>query len=526
MRVDQPGYRSRTRGFARANSPPLQGFDLGWSKCDLHARSIRVRVSRLPPASQTAKTMLLLLSLVASCATLSAATSDFDTRFTGRTLRFDYHHSGNAGEEHIAPDRFRLEGAWAGSRTQLVDETNLGKYLFLVIDPETNRTIYSRGFASIYGEWETTREARSTRRVFHESQRFPEPRKPVQVVLKKRALDGTFREIHSSRVDPNSRFVDRSKITPAGEVMTILEGGPPQTSVDLLLVGDGYTAEQRGKFVADVQRLVDSFFDWEPYRSRKSDFNVRALHVPSEESGISNPRQGVWRDNPLGLSFNAFDSDRYVLTYANRALREAAASAPYDAVVFVFNDRKYGGGGIFNLWCTTAADSSQAAYLFVHEFGHSFAGLADEYYTSQVSYEEFNPPGYEPWEPNVTALLDPLNVKWKDLVEGSVPLPTPWNQAAYDKASYDYQARRQELRSQGAGEETMEALFNEVKSITKPMLEGEEHYGHTGAFEGAAYEAKGLYRSEVDCIMFTRNPTKYCCVCTRAIERIIDLYSK
>ena len=395
-----------------------------------------------------------------------------------------------------------------------------------MIDPATNRTIYSRGFASIYGEWETTGEARETWRVFHESQRFPEPRKPVQVVLKKRAHDGTFRELYSTKVDPESRFVDRSAVAPVGEVIAVHEGGPPPTSVDLLFVGDGYTAAQRDKFAADVGRLVETFFQWEPYRSRKSEFNVRGLFVPAAEAGISNPRQGVWRDNPMGLSFNSFDSDRYVLTYANAELREAAAQASYDALVFVFNDRKYGGGGIFNLWCTTAADSSQAAYLLVHEFGHSFAGLADEYYTSQVSYEEFNPPGYEPWEPNVTALLDPENVKWKDLVEAGTPLPTPWNQAAYDEASYAYQAKRQELRAAGAGEEVLEALFDEVKATTMPMLQGEPHFGKIGAFEGAAYEAKGLYRPEVDCIMFTRNPTSYCTVCTRAIERVIDLYTR
>ncbi len=474
------------------------------------------------------KPMLLLLPLLVSCASLAAkdvGAFDFDAHFTGMTLRFDYNHVGTATEEHVAPEQFRLEGSWPGSRTQLIDDTNLGKYLFLVIDPATNKTIYSRGFASIYGEWETTGEARRTWRVFHESQRFPEPRMPVQVVVKKRGNDGTFSEIHSSRVDPTSRFVNRSAISPNGRVLTIHEGGAPATSVDLLLVGDGYRADQAEKFEADVRRLVDTFFEWEPYRSRKQDFNVRALHVPAAEAGISNPRQDVWRDNPMGLSFNAFDSDRYVLTHANLALREAAAQAPYDAIVFVFNDRKYGGGGIFNLWCTTAADSGQAAYLFVHEFGHSFAGLADEYYTSQVSYEEFNPPGSEPWEPNVTALLDPKNIKWKDLVEMATPLPTPWNQAAYDEASYAYQAKRQKLRGEGASEAAMETLFDEVKAITKPMLEAEQHFGKVGAFEGAAYEANGLYRSEADCIMFTRNPTAYCRVCTRGIERVIDLYA-
>lgn len=465
----------------------------------------------------------LLLSLVLGAAPVPA---DFDRWFTGATLRFDYHHVGTAGEEHVAPDRFRLEGPWPGSRTRLADETNLGKYRFEVVDPTTHRVLYSRGFASIYGEWETTGAAKTSWRALHESQRFPEPREPVELVLKKRAADGTFDELWSGTVDPRSRFVDRSALIPVGDVLTIVENGPPATRVDLLILGEGYTAEQAGDLRADVERLVGVLFETEPFRSRQADFNVRALHVPSAEPGISNPRAGVWRDTPLGLSFNAFDSDRYVLTYANEALREAAACAPYDALVLFFNDRKYGGGGIFNLWCTVSTKSNQAPYLFVHEFGHSFAGLADEYYTSQVSYEEFNAPGVEPWEPNVTALLDPARLKWRDLVEPDTPLPTPWDQAAYDEASYAYQEERAELRAAGASEERMEELFAKVKGVTEPLLREQEHFGRVGAFEGAGYRAKGLYRPEVDCIMFTRNPQHFCRVCTRALERVIDLYAR
>jgi len=451
---------------------------------------------------------------------------DFDTHFTGRSLRFDYSHTGTADEEHIALDRFRLEGPWSGSRVHLLDDSNLGKYLFCVVDPQTNRTLYSRGFASIYGEWETTGEAKHQWGVFHESQRLPEPRRPVQILLKKRATDGTFREFYSTVVDPISRFVDRSEVARIGETWSWQTNGPAATKVDLLIVAEGYTAEQKGKFRLDVDRLAGTLFDTNPFKARRSDFNVHLLFVPAAASGISNPRANVWRDSPFGLSFNAFDSDRYVLTYDNRTLREAAAQVPYDALILMFNDRKYGGGGIFNLWSTCAADSKPAPYLIVHEFGHSFAGLADEYYTSQVSYEDFISEGAEPWEPNATALLDPDKLKWKDLVVGSTPLPTPWNQAAYDDASYAYQKRRTDLRARGASEEEMEVLFDEVKAITKPMLEGEPHAGKVGAFEGAAYQAKGLYRPEADCIMFTRNPKDFCRVCSRAIERVIDQYAE
>jgi hypothetical protein len=309
-------------------------------------------------------------------------------------------------------------------------------------------------------------------------------------------------------------------------VWTVFENGPPAGKVDLLFLGDGYTAAEGDKLHRDVERLTEVLFAAEPFASHRGDFNVRAIHVPSPASGVTDPRAGRWVKSPLGLSYNAFDSERYVLTYANQALREIAAQAPYDALVLLANSRKYGGGGIFNLWTTAAVDSAQAAYLVVHEFGHAFAGLGDEYYTSQVSYEEFVPPGVEPWEPNVTALLDPEALKWRELVEPGTPIPTPWEQEAFDEVSLAYQEKRQAMREAGAGEEEMEALFAEIKAVTEPMLKAEEHHGRVGAFEGASYQAKGLYRPAVDCIMFTRNPTSFCPVCARAIERVIRLYAE
>jgi hypothetical protein len=473
-------------------------------------------------------TLLALLALLPLLLGASPALgSTFDDHFTGGTLRFDYHHSGIAGEEHISLEKIRREGEWPGSRTQLLDDSNLGKYFFEVIDPTTHRVLYSRGFSSIYGEWETTGEARrGVWNTLHESMRFPETRGKAQLVLKKRADDGTFREIFSTVIDPESRFIDRSPLNAPGAVWTLFENGSPATKVDLLILGDGYTADERQTFHDDVERLMAGLFAAEPFKSRKGDFNVRAIDIAAAESGVTDPRAGVWVASPLGLAYNAFDSERYVLTYENRRLREFAALAPYDALILLSNTEKYGGGGIYNLWTTAAAHNSQQPYLVVHEFGHSFAGLGDEYYSSQVAYEDFTPQGVEPWEPNITALLDAENLKWKDLVAESTPLPTPWDQDAYDAAVLAYQKKRQEMRAAGASEEAMTALFAEVKASTQPMLEGEAHFGQVGAFEGAGYEAKGLYRPAVDCIMFTRNPDDFCPVCARGIERVIELYSR
>jgi hypothetical protein len=456
-----------------------------------------------------------------------ATPSRFDEFFTGRTLRFDYYHSGTATHEEISEDAARLEGPWPGSRTQLLDSTNLGKYFLEVDDLASGRPIYSRGFCSIYGEWETTGEAKEERwRTFQESQRFPEPRKPVRVTFSKRGKAGRFAPLASFEIDPNSRFVDRSELRKQGNVWSLMRNGNPEDKADLLVLGDGYTSEESAKFHADARRLVRVLFDTEPYRSRRSDFNVWAVDLPSSQSGISDPRRGIWKDSALGLSFNAFDTDRYVLTYRNRRLRDVAAQAPYDFIAILFNDRKYGGGGIFNLWATCSADTKTAPYVFVHELGHSIAGLADEYYSSQVAYEDFTPVDTEPWEPNITALLDPKHLKWSDLVDPSTPIPTPWNQEAYDRVSASYDRERSRLINEKGSDAEMEKLFDEVAAATGPLLRSEPYYGKVGAFEGAGYQARGLYRPSVDCIMFTRNPREFCPVCRRAIERIIDLYAK
>jgi IgA peptidase M64/peptidase M64-like protein len=467
-----------------------------------------------------------LTGLVLALALQSPATG-FDARFTGKTLRFDYFHSGTAKEEHVSFDKVRQEGDWPGSRVHLLDDTNLGKYLFEVIDPATNQTVWSRGFSSIYGEWETTGEALAgTWRTLHESVRFPETRGKAQIVIKKRAADGSFREIYSTVIDPASRFVDRSPVSSAGTVWNVFESGPPAVKADLLILGDGYAASEMEKFHGDVKRLTDALFAIEPFKSHRGDFNVRAIDLPSPASGVTDPRTNTWRKTPLGLAYNAFDSERYMLTFEDVAVREAAAQAPYDALILLSNSRKYGGGGIFNLWNTAAVDSAESAYLVVHEFGHSFAGLGDEYYTSQVAYEDFNPSGTEPWEPNVTALLDPKNLKWGDLVAKGTPIPTPWDQEEYDKTVLAFEKRRRELREKNAPEKEMEALFEEVRQKTTPMLRAEKYFGKVGAFQGAAYEAKGLYRPEVDCIMFSRNPKTFCGVCERAIERAIRMYAE
>src|SRR5262245_6143162 len=424
---------------------------------------------------------------------------------TPRTMRLDYFHTGDASGETFSLDRVVLEPLpWPGNPRKAVDDTNLGKYFFEVVDRGTNRVLYSRGFASIFGEWETTGEAKDVKRTFSESLRFPAPSGPVQIVLKKRDARNAFREIWTVLVDPKDIFVDTARPPSPGALLEIQKTGDPSDKVDFLILGDGYTSAELGKFEKDAKRLTDLLFAVAPFKERRKDFNVWALSPPAEESGISRPSTGVHRRSPLGASYDAFGSERYVLTFENRAFRDAASFAPYDFVEILTNSKTYGGGGIFGLYATVAADSLWAPYVFIHEFGHHFAGLADEYYTSPVAYMPAEK-RVEPWEPNATALLDPANLMWKDVVLPGTPLPTPWQKEVYETHSREIQQRRSQIRREGRPESEMDALFEEQKKWETRALGSGTYSGKIGAFEGAMYEAKGYYRPQTDCIMFTRD---------------------
>jgi hypothetical protein len=279
------------------------------------------------------------------------------------------------------------------------------------------------------------------------------------------------------------------------------------------------------KFEADARRLSKHLFTVAPFSERAKDFNVWALAVPTKESGVSRPSTGVHHASNLGARYDIFGSERYVLTLDNRALREIAQNAPYEFIEILVNNDTYGGGGIFGQFSTAAASNEWASYLFVHEFGHHFAGLADEYYTSPVAYQTGGEIKQEPWEPNVTALKDAGTLKWKQHVKTSTALPTPWPKNEYETASRAYQKVRAELRAANRPESEMNALFRKDLAESTALFSTTPHQHSIGAFEGANYEAKGYYRSEMQCIMFDRSD-KFCHVCQQAISEIIDLYTK
>ncbi len=443
--------------------------------------------------------------------------------FTGETMRVDYFHTGTATEEHFSLDRILNDGAWAGSETVLTDGLNRGLYFFKITDTLTNTLLYSRGYASVFGEWQSIGDPNWA--TFSESARFPWPKLPVKLTIEKRDAKNNFVAIWSIIIDPKARNVNPALLKSVYKTFTYVENGKAANHVDIVILGDGYTAAEMDKFHKDVKTLTDELFTVEPFKSRKADFNVRAVETPSATSGVNKPHPEVFNRTPLSMSYGAFDSERYALSYDNRILRDVAASVPYDYMFILINERTYGGGGIFNLYSTVAADNKFSRYIFVHEFGHCFAALADEYYTSDVSYQT---PAItvEPWEPNVTALMDPANLKWKELVKPGTPIPTPWSKTEYDNFSFGIQKERRALRAANVPETEMEALFEREKKATLEMFAKNKFANATGAFEGGNYMQFGIYRSALDCIMFTRDKQEFCPACTKAISEVIDMYSK
>lgn len=442
------------------------------------------------------------------------------------TLRFDYYHSGTDKTEEFSFDRLVVEPLpWPGPLAKRVDDLRAGKYFFEVHAEGSNELLYSRGFASIYGEWETTGEAGEMRRTCHESLRFPAPPAgtAVRISISKRDAKMEFQKIWDFKVDPADMLVSNAK--PARQdVIELQKTGAPADKLDLLVLGDGYTAAEKGLFLEEAQRFLKAFFATSPFKERRGDFNVWGIVPPAAESGVSRPSLGIHRESPLGATFDAFRSERYMLTFENRRWREVAAWAPYEFVLILANSEIYGGGGIYGLYATTAGGNAWADYVSVHELGHHIAGLADEYYTSEVAYES-GAITVEPWEPNVTALLDPEHLKWADLKTPGAAVPMEWPKADFEEHSAKIQARRKKIRADQRPESEMNALYTEQAAFETKLLNSGPHAGVVSAFEGANYAAKGYFRPQADCVMFTRDKVPFCAVCSRALERVIDLYA-
>jgi hypothetical protein len=487
------------------------------------------------------KSLAALVALLLAAPLLAGPPPAFEEHFLDATLRIDTFHTGNASEEVVSLDHVYQQGIWAGSRTHLLDPFGFGGYLAKVVDPTSGVLLFSKGYDTYFAEYRTTPIAeKGGRRTYHESVLIPCPKAKVRFAIEARGRDGSFKEIFSTQIDPAAVTVIRRPLEAGVKIVEALKSGDSHDKADVAILAEGYTAKEEGKFRGDLARFVKIFLAQEPYASQKDSFNVYGVFKPSQESGCDEPNWGSFKNTALNASFDSLGSERYLLIEDNRRLRDLAAHVPYDALLVMVNSPRYGGGGIYNLYCTFTSDNFWSTYVFLHEFGHTFAALADEYYTSSVAYSEFFPKGVEPAPPNVTALLDPTHLKWQALVTPGTAIPTPWEKADYDAMDLAYQKVREELNAKiatakraGAPRPEVEKLQEEADRLSREHASNVDAYlsrsafvGQVGAFEGAGYASSGLYRPMVDCVMFTKGAKPFCKVCQQAVARVISYYGE
>jgi hypothetical protein len=405
----------------------------------------------------------------------------YETYFTPDRLRIDLTFAGDASYQKIYLDGLVKECAWSGSKTNLIDTFNYGEYR-LEVQTLQGEAIYSKGFNTLFQEWRTTADAVTTPQAFCSSYTIPYPKEKVVLKVYERVkATGVYSEIFSVGINPADKLISHEVVN-SWKVSSLMQNGDPATKVDLCFIAEGYTAQEMEKFRADALRFTEYLFTMAPYNRHKEDFNIWLVESISEESGTDIPHEDVWKKTVANSNFYTFRSDRYLTAQNQKTICQIATAAPYDALYVIVNNEKYGGGGIYNFYGLSASNCKWAEEVFVHEFGHSFAGLGDEYYDSSTSYEEFYNIKIEPWEPNLTTLVN-FESKWKDMLPSGTSVPTP------------------------------------------PLSDPKDNVS-MGVFEGGGYMAKGIYRPVMDCRMKTNQAQGFCPVCQRAIEKMIGYYCK
>ncbi len=401
-------------------------------------------------------------------------TPAFDTFFTNDVLRFDYLLSGNHNAEKVMQCEIKKEKTWSGSHNALIDSLNFGTYRFQVYDNKSGELIFSKGFSPLFQEWQSTDEAKVIEKAFYQVIRFPFPKMSVRLKIEKRNFNGQFSDIYSTVINPDNYFIiDENPKNISIE--KIQYSGEPTHKIDIAILAEGYTKDEMGKFADDARRLTDSLFAVVPFSQMRAYFNVYALKTPSTESGTDIPGEHIYKNTLFNSTFYTFDISRYLTTSDMKTIHDMAAVVPYDHLIILVNSTRYGGGGFYNFINVCTSDHKLSPKVFVHEFGHGFGGLGDEYYTSEVAYNDYYNLKVEPWEPNLTTMVN-FESKWKNMIDHSTPVPTPRNGKYASKV---------------------------------------------GAFEGGGYITKGIYSPMENCRMKSNETPDFCPVCQKAIREVI-----
>lgn len=434
----------------------------------------------------------------------SAITTDaqtFDEHFTDSTLRLDYVLAGNNREQHIYYSKASKTAGWAGRKSRLTEMPLRGNGQITVSDHATGQQLFVTTFSTLFQEWQATEEATRVSRAFNTSFNVPMPQRSVDIKV-------TLTDFHNKVVGQLLHTLDPADIlirkiqkpkTPMHYVWKgkkLTDGNPDITGcIDLAIVAEGYTHDETGKFYADCQRVVDALFAHEPFTSMKQRFNVVAVAAESAASGPSIPHLGLWRPTPAGIHYDTFYTERYLMASDMHRLYDVLDGIPFEHIIVLVNSATYGGGGIYNQITVSTSDHATFKQVLVHEFGHAYGGLGDEYFYDDA-YESMYPADTEPWEPNLTTLKD-FNSKWADMLPNGTPIPTP----SADIPHYRKAKTNAELQQLNAATQRV------------------------GVFEGGGYQSKGVYRPAQECRMKVNEVEYFCPVCTRALERITDFYT-
>ncbi len=405
---------------------------------------------------------------------------EFNKYFNGGTMRFDFMHAGNCNEEHYFFNGMKCEGEWAGSRKALINPFGYGEQMLRIVDTEENKIIYQNNYCTLFNEWQTTAEAQNTCRSYPESVIFPHPKRDFTIEIYARNKNS---KIFEKKFSYNAKISDYN-IEPYKqkyECIDIHIGGNIANSLDIVLLPDGFTAKEKDKFVAACKMWNNALFGYSPFDSNKNRINIRAVWAPSKESGISIPGKNVWKETLLDCRFYTLGSERYQMTNNLQKVRDVAASAPYESIFILTNSDKYGGGGIYNFYgLGSAGETGKTGEVYVHEFGHSLMGLGDEYVEKGNTVSALYPAGKEPWEANLTTLVN-FNNKWEQMISKETETPT-------------------------IASDSMLALPDTEWPI--------------GLYEGGGYLEKGIYRPWPKCMM--NQLYNFCPVCIKAIEKYLD----